>query len=70
MHTYLFDDTTLKSRAIVATDLNSNYAKIKQTFKFLEQFEVCLLDENFQLVSFSPRTFTRLSFQIRPYGLS
>jgi len=70
MYTYLFDDTSFRARAIVSTDCNSHYAKIKQTFKLLEQFEVCLLDENLQKVLFAPRTFTRLSFQIRPSGLS
>jgi hypothetical protein len=70
MYTYLFDDTSFRARAIVSTDCNSDYAKIKQTFKLLEQFEVCLLDENLQKVLFAPRTFTRLSFQIRPSGLS
>ena len=66
MYTFTFDDTTFKSRAIVANDCNSRFFKIKRVHKNVEKLSICLLDENFQLLLFAPRTFTRLSFQIRP----
>ena len=68
MFTYMFDDNTVKNRAIVATECEGRFFKVKQAFRLLERFNIALLDGDFQLVSFSTRTFTRCSFRIRPVG--
>ena len=70
MYSYLFDQNTVDNRSIVATDCNLRYFKIKRSHTLLEEFTVCLLDENFQVVMFPTRTYTRLAFQIRPAGVN
>lgn len=69
LFTYVVDESTVANRAIVTTDPSTSYFKVKQSHRLLERFNVSIMDENFRLVLFPTRTYTRIAFQIRPVGI-
>ena len=68
MYTFMFDESAVKNRAIVVTECEGRFSKVKRAHHLLEKFSVAILDDNFQLLSFSARTYTRCAFRIRPAG--
>lgn len=66
IYSHNIDESVMSNRCLVATDPPQRFLKIKQAHRILEKIEFKLLDENFQVCTFSRKTYTRLAFFIRP----
>ena len=70
IYSFMVDDLSLNSRAITATNCTESFHKLKQTHLLLETMKFCVMNEDMRACTFAQKTYTKLSFQIKPVSLS
>ena len=66
IHSHIIDESTISSRMISKTNEDEIFHKISNLKSLLNQFRIFILDENFRMVIFPQKTYTRIAFTIKP----
>ena len=69
IYSHLIDESAIANRAIASTDCGNVFYKIRESHNLLETMRFALLDQNLRKIEFSQRTYTRMSFKIKPVSI-
>ena len=70
IYSHLIDESTVTNRRIASTDCGNTFYKLRESHNLLETMRFALLDQNFRKIEFSQKTYTRMSFKIRPVSIA
>ena len=66
IYSQIIDDQTISTRILCKTGIDTVFYKIQRVNSILERISIKILDENFRLVLFPQKTYTRIALIIKP----